>query len=214
MKRDPLDRMLLRDGVAQAVLELLVTGALPAGSRIKDSVLAEQLGTSRLPVREALIDLARRGFVRTLPGRGFRVPEFERQEILDVYPLVIALECLALESSARATPSQMRVLAKTARSMDGASKDALKWLKLDRQWHETLLEGCSNARLMSMVDDLRQQIQRYELIYMTREQGIRHSLREHRAIAEEHGAGRKRSASKLLRAHWERGMSELLERIE
>lgn len=206
--------MPLREGVAQAVLELLFTGALPAGSRIKDSVLAQQLGTSRLPVREALIDLARRGFVRALPGRGFRVPEVERQEILDVYPLVIALEGLALESSAQATSSQARTLARIVRSMEAAPKDPLKRLKLDRQWHETLLEGCSNARLMSMVGDLRQQIQRYELIYMTREQGLRCSLREHRAIAEAHGAGRRKEACKLLRAHWERGMAELLERLE
>ncbi len=90
----------------------------------------------------------------------------------------------------------------------------MPWLKLDERWHASLLAGCTNARLMTLVGDLRRQIQRYELIYMNLDAGPRRSQREHLAIAEAHTAGRTSEALDLLRAHWHRGMTELLQHFE
>ncbi len=209
-----LNRSVFRDGIAHAVLDLLVSGALPPASRLKDTDLAERLGTSRTPVREALIELVRRGFVEAVPHRGFRVPPLRRQEVLELYPLVATLESLAIETSSDLAPAQARALARVGQTMVSAGLKPARWLRLDQEWHETLLAGCPNERLLAILSDLRLQIQRYELVYAKLRGGRAVSAREHAAIAKAFRDGEREHAAKTLRTQWERSMNRILRQLE
>lgn len=211
---EALERTALRDGIAEATLKLIVSGALPPGSRLKDSDLAERLGTSRTPAREAMVELARRGFLKVVPRCGFRVPPLERQEILELYPLVATLESLAMESSEELGSAQARALVRLGRSLGRKGQTPMRWLTSDRKWHEALLAGCANTRLTMMLRDLRLQIQRYELLYARLSGGKYASSREHSGIVKAFREGDRNRAAELLRSHWERGMDEVLRHLE
>ncbi len=209
-----LEHTALRDGIAEATLKLVVSGTLPPGSRLKDSDLAERLGTSRTPAREALVELARRGFLKAVPRCGFRVPPLERQEVLELYPLVATLESLAMESSDEIEPAQARTLARLGQTLGAKGQTPMRWLTSDRKWHETLLAGCANTRLTAMLGDLRLQIQRYELVYAKLSGHKTTSSREHSAIAKAYREGDRDRAAELLRSHWGRGMNDVLRHLE
>ena len=88
----------LRNEVYSAILERIYRGDLPAGTRIRDTALATQLGVSRTPVREALLRLSREGVVAADMGRGFTVGRLDPVEMRETGAILSTLECLALQS--------------------------------------------------------------------------------------------------------------------
>lgn len=88
----------LRDHVKHQVLERLVRGMLPFGNRINETVLAEELGVSPTPLREALLHLQREGFVRSDTARGLTVRPLSQHEVRETYPILCTMECLALRT--------------------------------------------------------------------------------------------------------------------
>jgi DNA-binding GntR family transcriptional regulator len=90
----------LQDEVARWLRRAIFSGELKPGQRINQDELAEKLGLSRLPVREAIIALEREGLVRTIPRRGSFVWEFRRQDILDQYEVYAMISQLATERAA------------------------------------------------------------------------------------------------------------------
>lgn len=88
----------LREELRQAVLQRILRGVLPPGSRIIESKLSEELGVSRTPLREALLHLEQQGFVRSDLARGFSVEPLSQQEVREIYPIIWTLEGLALRS--------------------------------------------------------------------------------------------------------------------
>lgn len=105
---------------AGAVRELILHGELVAGSRLGEAELAERLGVSRTPVREALTRLAAEGLVEIAPNRGARVISWTAAELQDVFDLRSALEPrLAEQAVPRATTDDVTVLDQLAREMAG-----------------------------------------------------------------------------------------------
>jgi len=92
----------IRTDLRRIVLERIVSGTLAPGVRIKEARLAEELGTSRTPLREALIKLEQEGFVRSELAHGFTVEPISGREVREIYPLLWTLETLALRSSGNA----------------------------------------------------------------------------------------------------------------
>ena len=78
--------------VLSSLREAILSGALPPGSRLRQERLAEQFGTSRIPVREALRALEHEGIVSSVPYRGFTVTELDADDIEEVYEMRILLE--------------------------------------------------------------------------------------------------------------------------
>jgi DNA-binding GntR family transcriptional regulator len=86
----------LRDDIQKEILGRIVDGTLPAGRRINETHLAEDLGLSRTPLREAMLTLAAAGFLKSDMGRGFAVPPLEAAEMIHVQDLLAMLEPVAL----------------------------------------------------------------------------------------------------------------------
>lgn len=138
----------------EVIGEAILDGRLEAGQRLKESELAEQLGLSRTPVREALLLLHAEGLVELTPNRGARVRTFEIDELEDLYELRALLEGFAARKAALAiSPAKLKLLKASCirfeklRAMD----DAVGLVKENRIFHNTILEAAGSDRLTFMV---------------------------------------------------------------
>src|SRR5688572_18246051 len=96
----PIGRRVFRERIREQLIEDILSGRLPPGSRIIETRLAQQLGVSQGPVREALRDLELFGFVVSSPFRGTQVRQISTDDLLEIYPVRAALEGVAAASAA------------------------------------------------------------------------------------------------------------------
>jgi DNA-binding GntR family transcriptional regulator len=202
----------LRDDVHALLRDRIVKGDLLPGNRLQDVQLAAELGISRTPIREALLRLEREGLVESDPNRGFFVAPLSRKEVLEIYPMVWALECLALESTEPPTPPQIQALRQINAEI-AATADPLHRQELDLRWHQTLLASCANARLKDFLAELKQIVRRYECVCMRDSALVRRSVRDHAEILEAIVKKKPKLASRLLERNWHAGMESVLTQL-
>ena len=200
--------MILRErlsaDVHQEILTKIVRGDVEAGKRLKDADLAEELGVSRTPVREALLRLEREGFISSQKNLGFSVKRLQESEIREVYPLVRLLECSALDVAPLPCPERLEKLRQLGISLKLEGSDPLRRIELDSVWHKTLIEESGNQHLLRILSDLKRILLRYEYSFMQDEELVATSVGEHNAIALAMEKGDRPSALRLLGSHWER----------
>lgn len=202
-----------RQDTRAAVLERLLAGALKPGTRLNESRLADELAVSRTPVREALLQLEREGFLRAERNRGFVVRALDREEARELYPILAALEVAALRQGFRSARGQVEALrelnAELARA-DGPGRA----LECDTAWHSRLLASCPNRRLRELIASQRLLVKRYELIYMSSVGLIPRSLAQHEAVAQALEIGDLEAACRALDENWCCGLEDLILRLE
>jgi DNA-binding GntR family transcriptional regulator len=161
-RRQILNTVLLRspplhDNVTDALRDLIVSGELLPGTKVREHALCARFGISRTPLREALKVLASEGLVQLMPRRGAFVAEITQTEIDELFPIMAALEALAAEAACRRiTEENIRALRELHRQMyafhaAGAERD---YLRLNRQIHLALFEIAGNASLTSIYEQL------------------------------------------------------------
>jgi Transcriptional regulators len=190
--------------VHQDLLKRIIKGEIEPGRRLKDSELAEELGVSRTPVREALLRLEREGFISSQKHLGFTVKRLQESEIQELYPLVRLLECSALSSVPPPCAAKLERLRGICEAMRSESEDPLKRIELDSAWHQELIEDNGNRNLMRILADLKSLVFRYEYAFMQDERLVAESVAEHEAIALTLGRGDRDGAQRLLGEHWDR----------
>lgn len=199
-----ITRERLSADVHQELLTRIIRGEIESGQRLKDAELAEELGVSRTPIREALLRLEREGFISSQKHLGFSVKRLQESEIREVYPLVRLLECSALESSPLPCGDRIAELKELGTSLKLEGSDPLRRIELDSAWHKTLIEEGGNQHLLRILSDLKRILLRYEYTFMQDEKLVAESVAEHDAIARAMERGDRQEASRLLGAHWER----------
>ncbi|MGH9578837.1 MAG: GntR family transcriptional regulator [Terriglobales bacterium] len=202
----------LRQNVAPALLRRIVQGGLKPGEKINESRLSAELGVSRTPLREALLYLEREGLVRSDLRRGFTVEPLSAREVRETYPVLAALECLAVRSSFELLPLLLLQLARINAEF-ARTRSPARALELDTRWHQTLMSQSKNSRLLSIVGMLRLAIRRYEHLYMSDVRLIPASVAQHGAILR---AIRKRDQAALMKAvefNYLFGMQALLRKM-
>lgn len=195
----------LAEQVYQAVRARIMAGALAPGTFLREKDL-EAMGVSRTPIREALGRLASEGFLERLPHRGFRVPEESLASLLELYPIVAALELLAGRLALeRFTPDDVtRLRAINARLAEARDRgDVRAMLELNTEFHRLISERGGNRRLALLLDDLRSQLTRLELWYYSGRERTQRSIQEHEEIIAAIERGDRARALELL----ERNMS-------
>ncbi len=206
-----IKRQALREQVYQGILQEIVAGRFSAGVRIKDTDIAARQGISRTPAREALLRLESDGFLINSVGRGFAVRPLDANEIRELYPILIDLEALALRSSPPADAKRIAKL-RALNTEIGAPKTApLKRIARDIVWHNTLISGCDNQTLLSMIEVLMQRIQRYLHAYIMLMPRIETSIDHHEEIAVSLESGDVEGSISILAEHWQRNLAILLE---
>ena len=203
----------LRDDLRQVVLDRILSGELPPGSRITESRLAAELGVSRTPLREALCNLESDGFVRSDLARGFSVTPLSVRDVRESYPILQALESLALRTlgplAAATTPELRRINQELA----AVAGDSEQGRLLDHQWHEALLAASPNRRLLDLIARLKETVSRYERLYMRDATLVAASVAQHLRIIEALEAGDFERAVKEVEENWRFALEMLLVRL-
>jgi len=204
-----IPRVPLRDEVYRQILDRIQRGDLPSGSRVRDTVLAVQLGVSRTPVREALLRLVRDGVLESTVGRGFRVRPLDPTELREIGAIVGALESLALRLSGVPQPEQLDRMREIDRRLEQTRGDAARCLDLEDEWHRVLLEGCPNRRLLELIGSLRQVPRRYLAAYMRDAGRLSLSTMPHTKILRALEDGGPDSGAAVFEQQWKKGLAEL-----
>jgi DNA-binding GntR family transcriptional regulator len=199
----------LRNEVYSALLELIYRGDLPAGTRIRDTALATQLGVSRTPVREALLRLSREGVVAADMGRGFTVGRLDPVEMRETGAILSTLECLALRSCGDIPPERLARLTEIDGQLARTRGDVDRCIALDEEWHRTLLQDCPNGRLRDIIATLWQVPRRYMRAYLREAGRVSLSTQHHARIIEALRRNDRAAAAERFSHHWQRGIEEL-----
>jgi DNA-binding GntR family transcriptional regulator len=204
-----ITRKPLRDQAYQQILALVHRGDLAPGTRVKDTTLASQLGVSRTPVREALLQLAQEGVLAADMGRGFSVGRLELLEMRETGVVLTELEILALRTSPGVAAGRLTRLSEVDRELSLLRSDVDRIVSLEEEWHRELLAECPNHRLKQMIANLWQVPRRYMRAYLRDARRVSLSTQHHTRIIEALRRGDRETAEVRLRHHWERGMEEL-----
>jgi DNA-binding GntR family transcriptional regulator len=197
----------LYEQVAEQLRARIVAHQLAPGSWIDERSLADELGISRTPLREALKVLAAEGLVTMKLRRGAYVTEVSRRDVADVYHLLGLLESDAAAVVAEhASARQLEELAAIHAELEAKVDDRDAFFAANERFHFKLLEFADNRWRIQMVADLRKVMKLSRHQSLLRRGRVEASLREHRAILAALQARDAVQARALMQAHLAHGL--------
>ncbi len=199
-----LTRTVLREQIRELLLERILKGELQSGDRIVELQIAQELGTSQAPVREALRELQSLGFVEHEPYRGTRVRRITEEELAEIYPVRAALEELAAQEAASRLAGKGEELEREFEAMrEAAGRDDLQDLAAhDATFHRLIVEAAGNKVLLDTWRTLR--VEARVVVTALKTDIDLHELAElHRPLLEALKEGSPEKAGGALRQHFE-----------
>jgi DNA-binding GntR family transcriptional regulator len=218
---EPLKNLAQRKSLGQHVFENLklaiINGDLAPGKWLVESRIADALGISRTPVREAIHKLEREGLIRKLPRGGFTVLGLTREDIEETFGIRCVLESYAASLAAlKYQEKEIKPLEKKIeefqKNLDRGHLDVLPMI--NTEFHDLLYALSRSPKLIKMINGLRDQISRFRQIILKKENMAQTSNRDHRLMLE---SIRKRDAEgveRLVREHILRGQAAVLEALD
>lgn len=201
-----LKALSLREQAGQVIRAGIIAGELEPGEIYSATVLADRLGVSPTPVREAMLDLANVGLVEAVRNRGFRVLTPDEADLDEIGELRLMVEVpgtrLVVE---RATDEELATLERVVADLETAAEesDLAGFLLADRQFHLGLMEMTGNRRLVRLVEQLRDQTRLIGLKELAEARRLTDSAREHRGLLEALEARDADKVENLMRVHIE-----------
>jgi DNA-binding GntR family transcriptional regulator len=152
-----VSKLPLREQVKDLLLERILDGTYAPGDRIVETRIAQELGTSQAPVREALRELESLRFVESEPFRGARVRAVSPEEMIEIYPVRAALEELAGRGAAIRLGGDVTALEAELQAMRAAARDGdiHRQVEHDVRFHRLIVESAGNATLVEVWTSLR-----------------------------------------------------------
>jgi DNA-binding GntR family transcriptional regulator len=189
----PIERRNLGSDVYRVLRDRILRQELHAGEKLSDLRLSSELGVSRTPIREALLQLVQDGIVVAEPNRGFFVATIARKDVEEIFDLRAALETFALRQTTHAdhTEDYMRALfelehverlLRFAENEVQREEAAEAFLKTDRGFHSWLVEKSGNSRLISIITGLWTQIAIFQQVGTELPGWMEIALEQHRTI--------------------------------
>jgi len=205
-----LTRALAREEAYEKIRKWIIDGTLRPGELLRDQEIAQSLGVSRTPIREALRRLEDEGFVETALNRWTRVAPLDLRKAIEIYEVIEALEVFALER-AQLSPQDLEnmIAANDAMRRSIQRRKAASALKADEAFHGIWTARAENSELWVLVAQLKTKMRRVELAYWDRAAQTEQSAREHAAILKALKKGSRREAIAALRQNWEGSMRRL-----
>jgi DNA-binding GntR family transcriptional regulator len=176
--------VIAKESIADSLRADILRGKLKSGQALKQDEIAAQFGVSKIPVREALVQLKAEGLVNFYQNRGAFVSELSAVEADEIYVMRIALETAVL---ARAIPHLTVAHLKHAKEILDAidrEENIARWGELNWEFHATLYSPAALPRLMETIRTLHSNIARYLVLYLAGMAYQKKSQKEHRAILE------------------------------
>lgn len=182
----------LRDQALAQLRKAIVLGDLRPGSLHSEQSIADRIGSSRTPIREALLQLAQEGMVVFIPHRGARIAELDPIHLANVMQFRAAIEgCGASRMAARPNPSRLAGLNEELERQEKiiADGDRFAWVKANIDFHRKIVEACDNRLMMDSFATLAIHTERLGYRMISRAQRMSESLDEHSAIVDAIGRG-------------------------
>ena len=175
----------LRDVVFNTLRQAILKGELAPGERLMEIQLAEKLGVSRTPIREAIRKLELEGLVLMIPRKGAEVAKISEKSLRDVLEVRRSLEELAIELACqRMSEEELEQLERAQKAFKEAIDMgvAMPIAETDEHYHDIIYQGTGNDKLVQMLNNLREQMYRYRLEYIKDEDKRQVLLVEHEYI--------------------------------
>lgn len=162
-----------KEAVFQVLNKAIASGRFPAGMKLNQDKIADELGVSRMPVREALRDLESQGLVTVYPYRGVKVSELSIADIEELFAIRTSLERCAIARSVRQlTEQELTRMREVLLEMDGLvsredseAQDA--WMRLNDEFHGVINRASGWPRIVEMIEALRSNVGRYLTVYLS-----------------------------------------------
>jgi len=172
----------LREQVIEMLLNGLLRGSFKKGEKLKDTEIAERLGVSRTPVREALIKLEEEGYLVNNMGRGFEIVAISEREVVEIYLLVAELEFYALNQIKEIDDKILNKLIKTNNRLTSMKFNPKEKSNLDVEWHAIIISLSKNETLKKTIKSFKKKTVWFELNYMKTEDTSTISAKDHKLI--------------------------------
>lgn len=209
--------MPLRDLVFQVLKEAIITGELKPGERLMEVKLAEDMGVSRTPVREAIRKLELEGLVDMVPRKGAYVADISIKDAMEVFEIRCALEGLAASLAAkRITDEEIKKLETALKDIEKAAKkgDTKMIIKKDAEFHNILFNSTRNGRLAQIISNLKEQIYRFRVESFRNPKRYENTIREHKAIIEAIKEKDAAKAEEITKIHIKKAEDNVINRLK
>ena len=196
----------LRDVVFENLRNAILEGNLKSGERLMEVQLAEQLGVSRTPIREAIRKLELEGLVVMLPRKGAYVSNMSYKDLIDVLEIRATLEGLAASLAAeRRSDDDIVELERLSKEFETCVRevDVEGVLKKDVEFHEKIFSMANNKRLYKLITSLWEQVHRFRVTYVSNYEASLSLVEEHNRILKAIKTGDSELAKKYATEHIE-----------
>lgn len=209
---ETINRPSMRDEVYKNILNFIMDGILLPGEKIRDKELAERLGVSRTPVREALRKLEDKELIESSANRWTRVAKISLDDSKNFYPIIWALEELAISQVIdKLSEEDLNLMTSINDSLQRFidEDNAIKASWADVEFHKVFIEKTKNNHLISILNDLKLKYRRVEVYFFTEEQKSASSTSEHTLLIEALRSQNEKEAKKIIRNNWEKSLKRL-----
>jgi DNA-binding GntR family transcriptional regulator len=217
-KRLPkLPRLTVAEATQDQLRRLIISGELADGMPLRQDALAEELGVSRGPIREALSRLEREGLVALFPYKGYVVTALSRAEIVELFDLRALLEPELIRTAIPLmTPAHFSEAASVLESYNVGfeNEDVMSWGEHNARFHMALYNASDRRRTLEIVRGLLTNTDRYTRLVLTLGTGVEQAKTDHGGLLE---LCQKRSVNQavaLTRDHIQRARADLLELLD
>ncbi|WP_027436989.1 GntR family transcriptional regulator [Lachnospira multipara] len=218
LKMDVSEYLPLRDVVFNTLRQAILKGEMEPGERLMEIQLAQKLGVSRTPIREAIRKLELEGLVIMIPRKGAEVAHITEKDMKDVLEVRSALEELAATLACKnVTTEKLNELKAANKVFESAivSKDVVAIVDADVAFHDIIYAMTENDRLIQIINNLSEQMYRYRLEYVKDARTHSILISEHNDIIRQLSARDVDEAKVVIRQHinnQEKGIIRLLNR--
>jgi DNA-binding GntR family transcriptional regulator len=198
----PIQTVYLPEATLTSLRSLIVAGSLKPNERLVEREIADQLGVSRTPVREALFQLQREGLVSDRDGRGLEVSGLSKEEITEIYEALAALERAALLHTPGVSQEMLARLHKASVKRKAAARSIDRIITADIEWHRALTDFTLNTRVRRISGELRTLAERYERAFFAHRENTESTTTEHDEIDRLLDQGKLAEAADKIEKHW------------
>ncbi len=214
VKTIPINRSFMREEVYNTLLSWIMDGVLRPGEKLLDKELAENMGVSRTPVREALRRLEDKELVESSANRWTRVSEVSIKEPEKIYPIIWNLEELAISLAINhLTKDDFRKMEQANKKLEKAlcEEEPVKASLADILFHDVFIQRSDNHHLITILQDLKIKYRRVEVTYFEGYASAKYSLEEHYRFLEALKSKDVVMAQSLIRSNWQNSLKRLKE---
>lgn len=194
----------LRDVVFNTLRQAILRGELKPGERLMEIQFANKLGVSRTPIREALRKLELEGLVNMVPRKGAEVADITEKSLRDVLEVRKALEELSVQLACeKITEEEIEELKRVAERFKDTlnDQDVTKIAEADVAFHDVIYTATDNQKLILLLNNLREQMYRYRVEYLKKEEAYPQLIAEHEELIDNISKRNKEEATRIMCEH-------------